>query len=121
LTTFAKSLSKETTGVVGEALSVAKNSLRGNRLLGTQVPIPTQTTVADSYWQSLNGTRYYVESKFGTSGLTPAQRRAAAALGNAYRVERWRYPFVEKVGSVAGGVGGGAAGGLLPNHRCGCK
>jgi RHS repeat-associated protein len=121
LTTFAKSLSKETKGVVGEALSVAKNSLRGNRLLGTQVPIPTQTTVADSYWQSLNGTRYYVESKFGTSGLTPAQRRAAAALGNAYRVERWRYPFAEKVGSVAGGVGGGAAGGLLPNHRCGCK
>ena len=97
-------------GQIGEGASRAYNSLQGNTLLGSQVRIPRLSTVADSAWRNLSGNMYYVESKFGTSGLTSAQRAAQAALGDAYQVERWTYSWVGSVGANWGvGIGLGAS------------
>jgi hypothetical protein len=61
----------------------------------------------------------YVESKFGTAGLTAAQRAAANALGDAYQVERWGYPFFSRIGGYLG-FGYGAAGSMA-GRNCGCN
>jgi hypothetical protein len=119
-----RGLSSPTKGVIGEGLSYVENTLAGSTNLGTQVGIDGLTTIADSQWQSFLGKIYWVESKFGTSNLRPAQRAAAAALGDAYHVERWTYPLFERVGAYAGGTaigamfGGAASGG---NSGCGCN
>ena len=120
LTGALRGLANGTKGRIGETLSIANNRLMGSRLTGTQVRIPGQRTIADSAWQSLSGATYHVESKFGTAGLTSAQRAAANALGNAYHVERWGYPFFGRVGGYAGGTAGAAAG-QAASGDCGCK
>lgn len=123
LTSGLRGLSNGTKGQIGEALSIAKNTLR----LSTQAAprssasIPGQSTLVDSTWRSITGRIYYVESKFGTSGLTSAQRRAAQAMGDAYRVERWGYPFFNRAGAAAGGAAGGAAGSALGGGDCSCQ
>ncbi|MCX2836405.1 RHS repeat-associated core domain-containing protein [Microbulbifer thermotolerans] len=125
LTAGLKGLSNQTKGAIGEALSTAKHTLRGSRRLGTQQRIPGQRSIADSVWQGRNGSIYYVESKFGTSGLTKAQRAAQRALGGAYQVDRWGYPWFGNVGSGLGGTAGAAAGGAAANAAvgsgCGCN
>ncbi len=66
----------------------------------------------DSEWLTSGGVTRYVESKFGTSTLTRAQRAAQRALGNAYVVERWGYDWVGRMGSTLGtglGIGGSAS------------
>jgi len=65
------------------------------------------------------GAIYYVESKFGTSHLSAAQRLAANALGPAYHVEKWTYPFFERVGAYLG-VGYGMVG-ATSSRPCGCN
>jgi hypothetical protein len=132
----AKTLSNSVKGTIGETASIAYNWVQGNTLLGTQVKIPGLTTIADSAWKDISGSLYYVESKFGTSTLTKAQRTARDTLGDAYQVERWGYDWVGNVGSTLGnslgigmssGIGsfdGGAAGGYLlypnkPNNNFG--
>jgi RHS repeat-associated protein len=108
-------------GSIGEALSVAENTLKGSRLLDRQFRgIPGQSTVADSVWRSLSGGIYYVESKFGLSTLTAAQRRAASALGSQYKVERWGYPFFGRVGAYLGGGGASSAFQSSSPNGCGC-
>jgi RHS repeat-associated protein len=125
LTAGLKGLSNQTKGAIGEALSTAKHILRGSRRLGTQQRIPGQRSIADSVWQGRNGSTYYVESKLGTSGLTKAQRAAQRALGGAYQVDRWGYPWFGNVGSGLGGTAGSAAGGAAANAAggsgCGCN
>jgi RHS repeat-associated protein len=122
LTGALRGLSNATKGQIGEALSIAGNTLRGSTLVETQATIPGQTTIVDSVWRSITGATYYVESKFGTSGLTAAQRRAAQALGDAYHVERWGYPFFNNAGAAAGGAAGGAAGAATGGGgSCDCK
>ncbi|BAM86903.1 hypothetical protein S58_08920 [Bradyrhizobium oligotrophicum S58] len=77
LTSYLRSLSNSTKRDIGETLSVIENRLRGSRLVDTQSRIAGRqnlTTVVDSTWDSFFGRRYYVESKFGTSGLTGPQR-----------------------------------------------
>jgi RHS repeat-associated protein len=113
-----KWLSNGAKGAIGEGLSIVKNTLAGS----TRLPIrriPGFTTIVDSTWQAADGSIYYVESKFGASGLTAAQRIAANALGDAYRVEKWTYPFFGKVGNYLGGAGGAA--GAMSGRGCGCK
>jgi RHS repeat-associated protein len=110
-----KGLSRGAKGTIGEGLSLVENSLKGSRLIGQQVRaaeagVEGLTTVFDSVWDSGEGI-YYVESKFGTSGLTAAQRAAANALGDAYQVERWGYDFFTRVGGYFGG-GYAAAGSM---------
>jgi RHS repeat-associated protein len=124
LSSALKGLSRPLKGDIGEALSMVENRLAGSRLVNTQTKIPGQRTIADSTWDSLFGNRYYVESKFGKSTLTSAQRAAAKALGDQYQVERWGYPFFERVGAYFGGTAGGLAGNTGAadgNSGCGCN
>lgn len=124
LVNFTKGLSNATKGQIGETLSLANNWAKGSRLIETQTrSIPGYRTVVDSTWRSIRGTTYYVESKFGTSGLTKAQRAAANGMGDLYHVERWGYGFVGNAGAVGGGAAGGAAGNALPGGGggCGCQ
>jgi RHS repeat-associated protein len=120
VTALAKLLPNSVKGLIGEGASIASNWLQGSTFLGSQVSIPGLTTIADSAWVGADGVAYYVESKFGTAGLTAAQRVAQRALGDLYQVERWGYDWVGKVGAglgaTAGGVGAAAATG-----SCGCR
>lgn len=124
LPALTRTLSNGVKGTIGESASIAYNWLQGSSLLGTQVKIPGLSTIADSAWRSMSGAAYYVESKFGTSTLTSAQRIARDTLGDAYHIERWGYDWVGRVGSTLGnalGIGassslgsfGGANGGYL--------
>ena len=119
-----KRLSINTKGRIGEALSLVKHRLKGNRLNSTQRRIPGHRTIADSAWRGRDGRAFFVESKFGTSKLTPAQRAAQRALGDAYKVDRWTYPWFGKVGNRLGGATGSAAGvfgGTAVTGECGCN
>ncbi|RDZ29494.1 RHS repeat-associated core domain-containing protein [Lysobacter silvisoli] len=123
LVNFTKGLSNGTKGQIGETLSLVNNWAKGSRLVETQTrSIPGYRTVVDSTWRSIRGTTYYVESKFGTSGLTKAQRAAANGMGDLYHVERWGYDFVGRAGAAAGGAAGGGAGNAAgPGGGCGCQ
>ncbi|WP_343639633.1 RHS repeat-associated core domain-containing protein, partial [Roseateles sp.] len=116
----AKMLSNSAKGQIGEAASLLNNWLKGSSLLGTQVEIQGLTTVVDSAWLSRNGVKYFVESKFGTAGLTRAQRIARRVLGDAYHVERWTYDWVTKVGAVLGGAAGAGVG-AASTDNCICQ
>jgi RHS repeat-associated protein len=125
LTGSLRGLSNASKGRIGETLSIVKNRLSGSRLIETQTrSIKGYRTIVDSTWESRGGATYYVESKFGTSGLTAAQRRAANALGDQYRVERWGYDFFGNVGAAGGGIAGGGAGSAISaagDKDCGCN
>jgi hypothetical protein len=81
------------------------------------------TTVPDSAWRSLSGAIYHVEAKFGTSGLTRAQRIARKALSDTrYRVEKWTYPWFGKLGDVTGTTLGGSVSALFSSSvPCDCS
>jgi RHS repeat-associated protein len=125
LTTGLRTLSNPTKGLIGESLSTVKHTLRGSTRVATQTRIPGQRTIADSTWRARDKTIYYVESKFGTSGLTKPQRAAQRSLGDSYQVDRWTYPWIgdvgSRVGGTAGGVAGGAAGNAAGGSDCECK
>jgi len=122
LSGLVQKLSSQTKGRVGEALSILENHLAGSRLLSTQSrSIPGQRTIVDSTWRSFGGSRYYVESKFGLSTLTRAQRAAAEAMGDAYHVERWGYPFFSTAGAYPGALAGPLIGGQLHDDECSCE
>jgi len=113
----------KTKQAIGEGLSIAENTLAGSTRIGLQVKAATLgledlTTTFDSVWESGEET-YYVESKFGTSILRPAQILAQEVLGDAYHVERWGYPFFARIGGYLG-AGWGAAGAML-GRKGGCN
>jgi RHS repeat-associated protein len=106
LSGILKGLGMTAKGRIGEGLSILENRLAGSRLLeaGTK-SIDGQRTIVDSTWRSIRGIKYYVESKFGGSRLSTAQKAAQKALGDdLYRVERWGYSFFERVGAYIGGT-----------------
>jgi hypothetical protein len=119
LTGILRRLSNFTKGSIGEGFSIGWNTLKGSTLLARNSRIfgSNLNTVADSQWTSLFGKNYVVESKFGTSTLTAAQREAQNALGNQYVVERWGYQFFTALGSVFGGAAGGAGNASLGNSK----
>jgi RHS repeat-associated protein len=51
-----------------------------------------------------NGSTLYVEAKFGTSSLTPAQRVAANRLGENWITEKWTYGWMGSTAASAGNV-----------------
>jgi hypothetical protein len=120
VTALAKLLPNSAKGLIGEGASIASNWLQGSTFLGTQISIPGLTTIADSAWVGSDGVAYYVESKFGTCGLTAAQRVAQRALGGLYHVERWGYDWVGRVGAGLGAAAG-AAGVAATSGSCGCR
>ncbi|MEJ1974187.1 MAG: hypothetical protein WDM96_17540 [Lacunisphaera sp.] len=86
---------------------------RGNIPTGSQVAISVggRTPVIDWQFQNVfTGSTILVESKFGTAGLTSAQR----AAGSLITVEKWTYPFWSNVGAVGGAAGSAAGGGKGP-------
>ena len=98
-------------GKIGEALSGIYNRLKGSRIDPNYAGgnIPGLRTIPDWVLLDTSGIVYFVESKFGKSALTAAQKEALRQLGPvAYRVERWSYNFFAGVG---GGVGGAGVGG----------
>ena len=122
LTSALGRLSNRTKGGIGEALSIANNYMKFSRPAARRNfrSIPGQSTRVDSTWDSIFGNRYYVETKFGKSTLTKPQRRAAAALGDRYHVERWDYPFFSRVGAYFGGTATASALPRSGGNGCGC-
>ena len=115
-----KYLSNEAKGNIGEGLSLVDNMMEGRVPVKWQEPVPipgtTRSSVVD--WQFKSpadwDTIIYVESKFGTSGLTDAQRLANKLLDN-YEVDRWTYPWLARIGTALGtSVGEGVNSQVLP-------
>jgi RHS repeat-associated protein len=101
-------LSNKTKGKLGEALTRMSNPrtwLNSGRGVSAG---PGLKTVTDFTYVK-NGFLHVIESKFGKSTLTSAQRAAQKALGSNYHVSRWSYGFFENAG---GGLGGTAAAGI---------
>jgi RHS repeat-associated protein len=106
-------LSNATKGMIGEGISLVNNLAQGSIPIGRQVEtalIGGRKTIADWEFQNLfTGATTLVESKFGTAGLTSAQRLARDTLGN-YVVEKWTYGFLGQSGAAAGSIlGAGGA------------
>jgi RHS repeat-associated protein len=116
----AKLLSNSVKGQIGEGASLISNWLQGSTFISRGRRIPGYRTIVDSTWRGLDGTVYYVESKFGLSTLSRAQRAAAAGLGDLYHVERWGYDWVNSIGAGIG-LGTGAAAGAAAGSSCGCQ
>lgn len=98
----ARGLSNATKGAIGEWTSYAYNRLGGATVVGEQVKKAMGTRTTADWIFEKGGVQYIVESKFGTSTLTSAQRAAQKTLGDLYQVERWGYDWVQRVGSQAG-------------------
>lgn len=102
-------LSKQTKGAIGEYTSLVANLARGRvpvggEGVGWQVPISGggRTPVWDWQFQNVfTGSISTIESKFGTAGLTSAQRAGAAYAPNL-SVEKWTYGFWGAIGAGAG-------------------
>jgi RHS repeat-associated protein len=102
-------LSNATKGSIGETTSLITNLARGNVPLGGegigwQVRIPGGGRIPRWDWQFRNiftGSISTVESKFGTAGLTGAQRAGAPFAPNL-SVEKWTYNFWAGIGAGAG-------------------
>jgi RHS repeat-associated protein len=123
LTGYLRGLNMQSKKVIGETLSLVENRLKFARLVSqNRKSIPGFGTIVDSTWDSFRGARYYVESKFGTSPLSKLQKIAAANLPpEVYHVERWGYPFFERVGAYVGGTTGAIVGEEMPGRGCGCQ
>ena len=107
---IARSLSNATKGEIGEWASYLYNKLQGAELVDEQVKKAFGTRTTADFVFSLEGELYIVESKFGNSTLTAAQRAALRTLGeDVYNVEYWGYDWVRRVG---GNLGFGLAEGL---------
>src|SRR5262249_30172782 len=74
LPVVASALPNSVKGAIGETASIAYNAAQGSKLTGTQVKVNGLSSVIDSSWESISGQAYFVESKFGNSTLTSAQR-----------------------------------------------
>jgi RHS repeat-associated protein len=105
-------LSNQTKGWIGETTSLVTNVSRGNLPVTSQIQLNAGGRNPIFDWQFrnvFNGSNSIVESKFGTSGLTPAQRAAQPFVPNL-SVEKWTYGFWGQVGGAGGGIGGSAGG-----------
>jgi RHS repeat-associated protein len=108
-------LPNPTKGNIGEGLSLVDNMMQGRVPVAYQEPVPipgtSRFTVADWRFRPVNDwpTLITVESKFGTSGLTGAQRLANRLLPN-YEVDRWTYSLISQYGTALGTSTGWGAG-----------
>jgi RHS repeat-associated protein len=99
---LASSLSNAVKGDIGGWASYFYNRLQGATLVGEEVKRAFGTRTTADFIFERNGVQYIVESKFGTSTLTAAQKAAQSVLGDAYQVERWGYDWVRRVGGNLG-------------------
>jgi uncharacterized protein RhaS with RHS repeats len=109
-------LSNSTKGTIGEGLSLADNILQGRIPVScqTDVKLPGTYTTVDWQFRPIGSwsTLINVEAKFGTSGLTSAQRLASEVLPN-YEVNYYTYSWISRCGVALGtSLGNGLAGQL---------
>jgi len=111
-------LPNTTKGAIGEGLSLVDNMLQGRIPVDFQVPVRIPGTVAftrvDWQFRPIGNWSMVinVEAKFGTSGLTGAQRLASQLLPN-YEVNYYTYSWISRCGTALGtGLGYGLAGQL---------
>jgi RHS repeat-associated protein len=107
LVAFLRGLSNSTKGRIGEALTRASTphlwwagTASRQRVIGNGLRSRADFTFGRG------GFTYYIESKFGTSTLTKAQRVAQKALGSRYIVDRWGYDYFGRAGGYLGGTAG---------------
>jgi RHS repeat-associated protein len=110
LVSALKGLSNGAKGNIGEALAVAKNSLKGRIKVEGRGPIIGYRARSDAVYRTLTGRKLIGEAKFGTSGLTAAQREAQKGLGSSYIVDKFTYGFFNSAGNGIGSLVGGSAG-----------
>jgi RHS repeat-associated protein len=106
-------LPNSTKGAIGEGLSLVGNMMQGRVPVGSQVDVTLPGTFTTVDWQFRSvadwSTLVNVEAKFGTSGLTSAQRLANRVLPN-YEVDRFTYSWLSRSGTALGtSLGSGAA------------
>ncbi len=105
-------LPASTKGSIGEGLSLLDNMMQGRVPVGSQVEVALPETFTRVDWQFRNVADWSlvnVEAKFGTAGLTPAQRLANQVLPN-YEVDRFTYSWISRSGTGLGAsLGYGAA------------
>lgn len=128
---LASRASNRAKGKIGEAFTRARLARRGQRVTGrgqraSDVFGPNRlngrgrNSRPDFTVRNRDGSSSFVESKFNTSGLTPAQRDAARQLGDDFRVDRTTLEDVRRAGGAAGaGVGAGSTAGASPDE-CEC-
>lgn len=106
----AQQLSRPLKGKIGESLSYINGIAQGRGLPSAaqqQISVAGRRPIPDYTYSSAGGT-IYVEAKFGTSGLTSAQRAAANALGNSWITEYWTYGWIQSTSGSVGALLGGA-------------
>lgn len=101
-----KYVSNSVKGQIGESLTAIDLILHGEINFARNV----SNGVGKSTFDFQTSSGVFLESKFGTSQLSSAQRQAARQPGIDLEVQYWDYPTIS--GLASGGVGAGAAGSL---------
>jgi RHS repeat-associated protein len=121
LTTTVKGFSNATKGTIGETVTRVGIALRGETVVARGQVAGKVTSlgslsgraakaVPDFVVQTGGGAIKVIESKFGSSQLTGAQKALKAVMGDAFDVSRTTYSEVGRVGGGIGSVAGGIAG-----------
>jgi hypothetical protein len=111
-------LSNGAKGQIGETVARVGIAARGENVVAQQTRAGKVTelgnvtgraakSVPDFVVQGKDGAVKVVEAKFGTSGLTGAQKELKNQLGDAFSVVRTTADDVANAGGVVGGVAGG--------------
>ena len=117
LVTAAKGLNIATKGHIGEMVARIGIAARGETVVArgeaagrvAELGAHKLTSTAarakpDFVVRTITGKTKVVEAKFGSAGLTRAQRALKAEMGSDFQVSRTSYGDVSKVGGAAGGV-----------------
>ncbi len=112
----AKALPTSVKGHVGEGLTYINGVIKGRGFTPNSQRVMPVTGRPPQSWprpdftypgQGAAGGPLYVEAKFGTSTLTPAQRAGSAQAGADWITERWTYPWIStqsaRLGQLLGG------------------
>ncbi len=121
-------LSNGAKGTLGEATARVGIAMRGEKVIASQtaagkVPELGNITgraakaIPDFVVKSADGSVKVVEAKFGTSGLTGAQRALKNTMGEAFTVSRTTADEVANAAGRVGAVAGGSTGATIGQHR----
>jgi len=122
-------LSAGAKGKIGETAARLGIAAKGEKVLAQQtragdvaelgdVTGRAAKSVPDFVVEGKDGAVKVVEAKFGTSGLTGAQRELKAQLGDSFEVVRTTADDVAKVGGALGGGAGAATGAAAEENSC---
>ncbi|NRB25799.1 MAG: hypothetical protein HRU42_19580 [Shewanella sp.] len=133
LTSAAKLLSNQTKGKIGEGVTRLGIAARGEKVIAAQAKAGNVQQLGnitgraansrpDFVVQTASGAVKVVEAKFGTAGLTGAQRQLKKQIGKgAFQVSRTSYDDVARAGSATGAATGGATGNCAASANSACN